>query len=104
MAGRRVLAVGQTGTENKPDPNSRPFLMVLEVDDGKELWRADLPSPATKAGVAVDHRGRIFVTLQNGQLMCFNPVPLQAQARSVLGRWTVGGSADRGSQFAVRRR
>ena len=33
------------------------------------------PADAVKGGTAIDHRGRIFVSLENGKLLCFSPKP-----------------------------
>jgi len=54
--------------ENEPD---KPFLSAIQIADGVELWKQSLPASAVKGGVAVDAAGNIFVTLENGQLLCF---------------------------------
>jgi outer membrane protein assembly factor BamB len=48
-----------------------PFLVAIRIADGKDIWRQDLPANVVKGGTAVDSAGRVFVTLENGQLMCF---------------------------------
>ena len=62
----QLLATGHA--EKSPDS---PFLVAINVADGTDLWRKDLPADAVKGGAAVDAAGRVFVTLENGQLMCF---------------------------------
>lgn len=62
----RLLA---TGHEDKtPD---KPFLVAIKISDGADLWQQNLTADAVKGGTAVDGAGRVFVTLENGQLMCF---------------------------------
>jgi hypothetical protein len=41
------------------------------VKDGSDLWVEKLPATAVKGGVAVDAEGKILVSLENGQLLCF---------------------------------
>ena len=62
----QLLATGHA--EETPD---KPFLVAISIADGNDLWKKDLPTDAVKGGTAVDAAGRIFVTLENGQLMCF---------------------------------
>ena len=62
----RLLATGHA--ETTPD---KPFLVAINIADGKDLWKENLPADCVKGGTAVDASGRIFVTLENGQLMCF---------------------------------
>ena len=61
-----LLASGHI--ENSAD---KPFLVAINIGDGSELWKHNLPAEIVKGGTAVDAEGRIFVTLENGQLMCF---------------------------------
>ncbi len=63
-----LLAAGHA--DKTPD---KPFLVAINIADGTDLWRKDLPADAVKGGTAVDAEGRVFVTLENGQLMCFTP-------------------------------
>lgn len=62
----RLLATGHV--DKSPD---KPFLVAINIADGSDLWQKELPADAVKGGTAVDSAGRIFVTLENGQLMCF---------------------------------
>ena len=62
----RLLAAGHTGTDQKT-----AFLSVINIKDGKDVWRKPLPALPVKGGMAVDHQGRIYVSLENGQLLCF---------------------------------
>ncbi|MCH2203105.1 MAG: PQQ-binding-like beta-propeller repeat protein [Fuerstiella sp.] len=62
----QLLATGHS--ETTPD---KPFLAAISIADGNELWKKDLPADAVKGGTAVDSTGRVFVTLEDGQLMCF---------------------------------
>ena len=60
-----LLTAGQLPSENKPNG----FLSAVNIADGSELWREELPAPAVKAGAAIDRQGRIFVTLQDGRVL-----------------------------------
>jgi len=50
------------------------FLAAINIKDGTDAWRQKLPADAVKGGTAIDHRGRIYVSLQNGRLACFEPL------------------------------
>ena len=62
----RLLGAGHP--DGKPDEN---FLAAINVKDGTDIWVEKLPSTAVKGGVAVDASGKILVSLENGQLLCF---------------------------------
>jgi hypothetical protein len=66
VAQNQLIATGHA--DKTPD---KPFLVAINIADGKDLWQLDLPANAVKGGTAVDADGRVFVTLENGQLMCF---------------------------------
>lgn len=66
-----LLAAGQSGPQSERDKNC--FLTVIQLGDGAEVWKKKLSGAAVKDGVAVDHKGRIFVTLRNGEIQCFAP-------------------------------
>ena len=44
---------------------------VLAIRDGKTLWTQPLPSSLVPWGLAVDRDGRVIVTLEGGQVLCF---------------------------------
>lgn len=62
----RLLATGHP--DEKPDET---FLVAINVKDGTDAWVQELPADAVKGGSAIDASGRIFISLENGQLMCF---------------------------------
>ncbi len=66
---KTLLATGHT--DSAPE-NS--FLVAINTADGTDQWIAATPANAVKGGTAIDHDGRIFVVLDNGQLLCFDPV------------------------------
>ena len=72
--GMQVLIVDHllaTGHADKtPD---KPFLVAINIADGTDLWQQELPADAVKGGTAVDAAGRVFVTLENGEMICFAP-------------------------------
>ncbi len=58
-----------------PDGNeSDSFLVSINTKDGSDNWIEKIPSNAVKGGTAIDHQGRIYVSLENGKLLCFKPV------------------------------
>ncbi len=63
-----LLATGHA--DNAPDEF---FLATINVEDGADGWRQELPADAVKGGTAIDRDGRIYVALENGQLWCFAP-------------------------------
>ncbi|MCP5554235.1 MAG: PQQ-binding-like beta-propeller repeat protein [Akkermansiaceae bacterium] len=68
-ANDRLLAAGHP--DGKPE---EAFLVILDAKDGHDLWLEKLPVPAVTGGTAMDHAGRIFVTLENGELRCYRGI------------------------------
>jgi outer membrane protein assembly factor BamB len=64
-----LVAAGDSGLED----TGRSFLSALNMEDGAETWREELPGPVVKGGLAADSEGRIFVSLENGQIHAFAP-------------------------------
>ena len=62
----QLLAAGHTG-----NVDINPFLAAVNIKDGKDAWSHPLPSTPVKGGTAMDASGRIFVTMENGELLCF---------------------------------
>jgi len=46
-------------------------IAALDLKDGRVLWTRPLPSSPVPWGLAVDREGRIVVTLEDGQVLCF---------------------------------
>ncbi len=65
----RLLAAGHP--DEKPEES---FLTAINIKDGSDLWTQSLPSVAVKGGTAINHQGEIFVSLENGKLLCYEPV------------------------------
>ena len=68
VARDRMFATDQSGAEL-----DQSFLAAVNLKDGSDLWVKALPAGAVKGGSATDQQGNIFVVLNNGQLMCFEP-------------------------------
>ncbi len=49
-------------------------LAAHDLQDGKVLWTQPLPAPPVPWGLAVNRDGRVIVTLEGGQAMCFGAV------------------------------
>jgi len=62
-----VLAAGQSDAAGQTES----FLSAVSIEGGTEIWRQELPAPVVKGGTAIDHKARIIVSLQNGQVLCF---------------------------------
>lgn len=58
-------------TEHRSDTGPAWRLVARSLDESRELWSQPLPSEPVRYGLAVDARGRVFVALQNGQLLAF---------------------------------
>jgi outer membrane protein assembly factor BamB len=63
-----LMATGHPG-----DQESEPFLVSINNEDGSDNWIESIPANAVKGGTSIDREGRIFVSLENGQLLCFKP-------------------------------
>jgi outer membrane protein assembly factor BamB len=46
-------------------------IVALNIEDGTELWSENVPSTPVSWGLAVDRDGRVIVTLEDGQILCF---------------------------------
>ena len=44
---------------------------ALDIQNGSVIWQKPVPSPPVPWGLAVDSNGRVIVTLEGGQVMCF---------------------------------
>jgi len=71
VGSQTLLAAGHTGD----DARDSSFLAALRLDTGDELWLEPLPGPVVKGGTAIDHQGRIFVSLENGKVLAFAAQP-----------------------------
>ena len=61
-----LLAATVTST----DGGVASSLVAIQIEDGKTIWRQELPAPVVKGGIAVDSQARIVVALENGQVVC----------------------------------
>ena len=61
-----LLAAGNDGTKSPVEH----FVAAVKLADGSDLWHEKLPASAVKGGTAVDHAGRLFVALDDGQVVC----------------------------------
>ncbi|MCB1230195.1 MAG: PQQ-binding-like beta-propeller repeat protein [Verrucomicrobiae bacterium] len=64
--GDRLLVAG-----HPEEKESEPFLALMNTEDGRDVWFEKLPAQVVKGGAAIDADGRIFVTLENGELRCY---------------------------------
>lgn len=68
ISAERLLASGHP--DQDPAAN---FLAATNIKDGRDAWSVSLPGQAVTGGLALDHRGRIYVVLENGKLLCYEP-------------------------------
>jgi len=66
VTAQRILAAGEAGDPEKP----RSFVAAVDVATGEAAWTRGLPATVVPGGMAVNHDGLVFVTLENGQLLC----------------------------------
>jgi outer membrane protein assembly factor BamB len=66
VSDKGLLATGHP--DQKPEES---FLAAINTEDGSDLWIEKLPAPAVKGGSAIDAAGRIFVVLENGEMICY---------------------------------
>ena len=62
-----LLAAGEAGS----GAGQHAFLAAMRIQDGTDAWHQRLAAPVVKGGTAIDHAGRVFVSLENGQVLCF---------------------------------
>jgi len=67
VAPNGLLAAGETAG----DGPRNCFAALIELNNGSEIWRQDLAAPVVRGGTAVDHAGRILLSLEDGQVLCF---------------------------------
>jgi len=70
IAGDVLLAAGRTNTSD----DQGAFLAAVSVQDGSDIWHKQLSAAAIKGGTAVDDKGRLFVSLEDGRVLCFAAV------------------------------
>jgi len=66
-----ILIAGVDRTGTGADVKTTGSLAALSLADGKVLWKQALPGAPSGWGLARDKAGRIFVSLQDGSLLCF---------------------------------
>ena len=68
VGAERIITSGHS--EKTP---KEKFLTAINMADGADVWTQSLPSEAIKGGTAIDSEGRIYVALEDGQLLCYQP-------------------------------
>ena len=63
-----LLATGHPEGED-----TESFLVSIDTAEGSDNWIKSLPADAVKGGMSIDHQGRLYIALENGQLLCFAP-------------------------------
>ena len=64
--GGNAMAVTSNAVVMAVDSN----VVALDIQSGQRMSAHKLPAPAVPWGVAVDHDGRVFLTLVDGQVVC----------------------------------
>ena len=62
----RLLGVGDSGA------NQEPFVAIINLKTGKDIWTETLPAKPIKGGAAIDKSGRILVSLTDGRVLCYD--------------------------------
>ena len=63
-----LVAAGHSAA--KPD---EAFIVAIDIQSGRDLWRQPLPALTTKGGLALARDGSILTTLEDGQMLRFRP-------------------------------
>lgn len=58
-------------TKNAVLVASNIAITCLDLNSGEQNWSLPLPMAPVPWGIAVDYKGRVIVTLKDGQMMCF---------------------------------
>ncbi|OHB85143.1 MAG: hypothetical protein A2V98_25555 [Planctomycetes bacterium RBG_16_64_12] len=64
-----LLTAGQTASQDV----AGSFLAAVDIESGSPIWREELPAPVVKGGTALDHKARIFVSLEDGRVLSLAP-------------------------------
>ncbi|MFP6617755.1 MAG: PQQ-binding-like beta-propeller repeat protein [Pirellulaceae bacterium] len=69
-----VLVAGEIGAVQPDAEKKAPVrygLTALDLEKGTPLWTADLPAAPISWGIAVNHQGRVIVSLVDGRVLGF---------------------------------
>jgi outer membrane protein assembly factor BamB len=66
-----VLVAG--ARQSQEAATSQCTLTARALSDGSSMWSQPLPATPAWWGLATDHTGRVFITLQDGSVLCFRP-------------------------------
>ncbi len=53
-------------------------LIAFDLNNGRRLWAHVLPGVPVQWGLAFDHAGRVFASLEGGQVVCYAGTPMTA--------------------------
>lgn len=69
-----VVTEGTLMAAGHPDgQESDSFLASINTEDGSDNWVESIPANAVKGGASMAHDGTVYVSLENGQLLCYKP-------------------------------
>jgi outer membrane protein assembly factor BamB len=68
---RDAVVVAGEMNAGAADARDSFVLAALEPNSGEAIWSETLPAAAESWGLAVDRAGRLLVTLEDGQLLCY---------------------------------
>jgi len=70
--GKNAIVFSRSSTE-QTGRGTASSIAALDINNGKSFWQWEpsLPSAPVPWGLAADHKGRIIVTLVDGQVVCF---------------------------------
>ena len=68
-----ILGTSDYETTGLQSPFRLYLLEAVDINNGNQFWPRSVPlvSPPVQWGLAVDHEGRIFIALKDGQVMGF---------------------------------
>jgi outer membrane protein assembly factor BamB len=62
-----LVAAGDIKTES----TVKACLTAFRLKNGQRVWTQELPATPVKGGTAIDHAGQIYVSTEDGRLLCF---------------------------------
>ena len=60
-------------TGHRENARQDGFMAAIDVETGKDVWREKLPALPVKGGTAIDKHGRVYVAVEDGQVLCYSP-------------------------------
>ena len=70
LSGDTLLGAGHRELQEDGE-EPQPALLSIDIRDGRRRWEMPLDALVVKGGAAASSEGNVYVTLENGELVCF---------------------------------